>query len=157
MSKKVHLTLAVGDYESIRALKEGTVKPDGIELTVLTDMNSDVRHWRMLRNREFDVAELSMSNYLMAKSTHLPFTAIPVFLHRRFRRKALGHSQLGAARAGVGALLLVALISDLEILCEQLICLLIRVLEHDVCPEPQQHGVLLLDLRVCEHGRHAQV
>jgi hypothetical protein len=42
MSKKIHLTLATGDYESIRALKEGTVKPDGIELTVLTDMNSDV-------------------------------------------------------------------------------------------------------------------
>jgi 4,5-dihydroxyphthalate decarboxylase len=85
MSEKVHLTLAVGDYESIRALKEGIVKPDGIELTVLTDMTSDIRHWRMLRNREFDVAELSMSNYLMAKFTGLPFVAIPVFLHRRFR------------------------------------------------------------------------
>jgi len=83
--KKIHLTLATGDYESIRALKEGTVQPDGIELTVLTEMNSDVRHWRMLRNREFDVAELSMSNYLMAKYTGLPFVAIPVFLHRRFR------------------------------------------------------------------------
>jgi 4,5-dihydroxyphthalate decarboxylase len=85
MSKKLHLTLATGDYESVRALKEGTVQPDGIELTVLTDMTSDVRHWRMLRNREFDVAELSMSNYLMAKYTGLPFAAIPVFLHRRFR------------------------------------------------------------------------
>ena len=85
MNKKLHLTLATGDYESIRALKEGTVQADGIELTVLTDMTSDVRHWRMLRNREFDVAELSMSNYLMAKYTGLPFAAIPVFLHRRFR------------------------------------------------------------------------
>ena len=85
MSKNLHLTLAVGDYESIRALKEGTVKPDGIELTVLTDMTSDVRHWRMLRNGEFDIAELSMSNYLMAKYNELPFAAIPVFLHRRFR------------------------------------------------------------------------
>src|SRR5574341_1595637 len=85
MSQKLHLTLATGDYESIRALKEGAVKPDGIELTVLTDMTSDVRHWRMLRNQEFDVAELSMSNYLMAKYTGLPFVAIPVFLHRRFR------------------------------------------------------------------------
>src|SRR5438874_10487418 len=85
MSKKIHLTLATGDYESIRALKEGTVKPDGIDLTVLTDMTSDIRHWRMLRNREFDVAELSMSNYLMAKYVDLPFIAIPVFLHRRFR------------------------------------------------------------------------
>jgi 4,5-dihydroxyphthalate decarboxylase len=85
MSKKIHLTLACGDYESIRALKEGTVKPDGIELTVLTDMTSDIRHWRMLRNQEFDIAELSMSNYLMAKYRQLPFAAIPVFLHRRFR------------------------------------------------------------------------
>jgi 4,5-dihydroxyphthalate decarboxylase len=87
MSKKLHLTLACGDYEIIRALKEGTVKPDGIELTVLTDMMSDVRHWRMIRNREFDVAELSMSNFLMAKFTGLPFVAIPVFLHRRFRHE----------------------------------------------------------------------
>ena len=85
MSRKLHLTLATGDYESIRALKEGTVRPDGIELTVLTDMTSDTRHWRMLRNREFDIAELSMSNYLMAKYSGLPFTALPVFLHRRFR------------------------------------------------------------------------
>jgi 4,5-dihydroxyphthalate decarboxylase len=85
MSTKLHLTLATGDYESVRALKEGTVKPDGIELTVLTDMTSDIRHWRMLRNGEFDIAELSMSNYLMAKYARLPFVAIPVFLHRRFR------------------------------------------------------------------------
>jgi 4,5-dihydroxyphthalate decarboxylase len=48
-------------------------------------MTSDVRHWRMLRNQEFDIAELSMSNYLMAKYRQLPFAAIPVFLHRRFR------------------------------------------------------------------------
>lgn len=85
MSKKLHLTLACGDYETVHALKEGIVKPDGIELTVLTDMTSDVRHWRMIRNREFDVAELSMSNYLIARFTGLPFVAIPVFLHRRFR------------------------------------------------------------------------
>lgn len=85
MSKKLHLTLACGDYEIVRALMDGSVKPDGIELTVLTDMTSDIRHWRMIRNREFDVAELSMSNYLMAKFRGLPFAAIPVFLHRRFR------------------------------------------------------------------------
>src|SRR3970040_539878 len=85
MSKKLHLTLACGDYEIVRALTDGSVAPDGIELTVLTDMTSDIRHWRMIRKREFDVAELSMSNYLAAKFQGQPFTAIPVFLHRRFR------------------------------------------------------------------------
>ena len=39
----------------------------------------------MIRNHEFDVAELSMSNYLSARDQGLPFVAIPVFLHRRFR------------------------------------------------------------------------
>ena len=85
MNTKLQLTLAAGDYESIRALKEGIVKPDGIELTILTDMTAEVRHARMLRGRQFDVAELSMSNYLVAKDNGLPFIAIPVFLHRRFR------------------------------------------------------------------------
>jgi hypothetical protein len=58
MAKKLHLTLACGDYEIVRPLIEGIVQPDGIELTVLTDMTSDIRHWRMIRNREFDVCEL---------------------------------------------------------------------------------------------------
>ena len=85
MSKRIPLTLACGDYEIVRALKEGTVAPDGIELTLLTDMDSSTRHWRFLRNREFDVAEASASSYLAARGQGHPFQAIPVFLHRRFR------------------------------------------------------------------------
>ena len=85
MSKKLQLSLACGEYEIVRPLIEGVVQPDGIELTVLTDMTSDVRHWRMIRNREFDVCELSMSSYLMARFKGQALTAIPVFLHRRFR------------------------------------------------------------------------
>lgn len=85
MSRKLELTLACGDYEIVRALKEGAVKPDGIELTVLTDMDSGTRHWRFLRGREFDVAELSCSSFLVARDQGMAFDAIPVFLHRRFR------------------------------------------------------------------------
>ena len=81
----LHLSLACGDYEIVRALMEGTVKPDGIALTMLTQMDSATRHWRMMRNGEFDAAEYSLSSYLMARDRGLPFTAIPVFLHRRFR------------------------------------------------------------------------
>jgi len=85
MSNKLPLTLACGDYEIVRALKEGIVRPDGIDLTVLTGMDSTTRHWRFLRNREFDMAELSASAYISARYKELPFTALPVFLHRRFR------------------------------------------------------------------------
>jgi 4,5-dihydroxyphthalate decarboxylase len=85
MSRKLQLTFACGDYEIMRALKEGVVQPDGIELTVLTDMAASPRHWRFLRGREFDVAEVSGSGYIAARDRDLPFRAIPVFPHRRFR------------------------------------------------------------------------
>lgn len=85
MAQRLRLTLACGDYEIVRPLKDGTVKPDGIELSVLTDMDATTRHWRTIRNHEFDISELSMSSYLMAKSRGQAFTAIPIFLHRRFR------------------------------------------------------------------------
>jgi 4,5-dihydroxyphthalate decarboxylase len=83
--KKVELTLACGDYEIIRPLKEGIVKPDGIDLTVLTNMDSTTRHWRFLRNLEFDMAETSASSYVVARDYGFPISAMPVFLHRRFR------------------------------------------------------------------------
>ncbi|MCZ6812725.1 MAG: ABC transporter substrate-binding protein [Alphaproteobacteria bacterium] len=85
MSKKLQLSLAMGDYEIVRALKEGTVQADGIELTVLTNMDSTTRHWRFLRNADFDVGEVSCSSYLVARDQGMPFAGIPVFLHRRFR------------------------------------------------------------------------
>ncbi|HEX6093002.1 MAG TPA: ABC transporter substrate-binding protein, partial [Dongiaceae bacterium] len=85
MPKKIPLTLACGDYEIVRALKEGEVEPDGIDLTILTDMDSTTRHWRFLRNADFDMAETSASSYIVARDQDFPITAIPVFLHRRFR------------------------------------------------------------------------
>jgi len=85
VAKKIPLTLACGDYEIIRALKEGEVEPDGIDLTVLTEMDSTTRHWRFIRNRDFDMAETSASSYVVAKDQGQAITALPVFLHRRFR------------------------------------------------------------------------
>jgi 4,5-dihydroxyphthalate decarboxylase len=85
VARKLELTLACGDYEIIRPLKEGLVEPDGIALTILTDMDSTTRHWRFLRGRHFDVAEVSASSYIAARGRGLPFSALPIFPHRRFR------------------------------------------------------------------------
>jgi 4,5-dihydroxyphthalate decarboxylase len=82
--KKLPLTLACGDYEIVRPLKEGTVVPDGIELNILTGSDSATRHWRFLRG-QYDAAECSGSSYIVARDRDLPFRALPVFLHRRFR------------------------------------------------------------------------
>jgi 4,5-dihydroxyphthalate decarboxylase len=85
MPKNISLTLACGDYEIVRPLREGKVQADGIDLTILTNMDSATRHWRFLRNGEFDVAEVSSSSYLAARDNGWAFSALPVFLHRRFR------------------------------------------------------------------------
>lgn len=85
MPTKLNLTLACGDYEIARPLLKGDAEVDGVDLTILTDMDSATRHWRFLNNGEFDVAEVSASSYLAARDNDLPFRAIPVFLHRRFR------------------------------------------------------------------------
>lgn len=85
MATKVKLTLACGDYEIVRPLIDGRVEVEGVDLTVLTGMDSSTRHWRFLRGREFDIAEVSASSYLIARAQGQPFDAIPVFLHRRFR------------------------------------------------------------------------
>ena len=87
---KLKLTVACGDYEIVRALREGTVQADGIELIMLTGMGSRERHWRMARKTEFDVCEINIGGFYMeraglSENSGEALTAIPVFLHRRFR------------------------------------------------------------------------
>ena len=85
MAGKLRLTIACGDYEIVRALKEGAVEADGIELIMLTGMGPRERHWRMARKAEFDVCEANVGAYFMERDQGAPLTAIPAFLHRRFR------------------------------------------------------------------------
>jgi 4,5-dihydroxyphthalate decarboxylase len=82
---KLKLTVACGDYEIVRALCDGRVEADGIELNMLTGMGSRERHWRMARKSEFDVCEINIGGYYMGRDRGEALTAIPVFLHRRFR------------------------------------------------------------------------
>jgi 4,5-dihydroxyphthalate decarboxylase len=81
---RLQLTLACGDYDLTRALIDGSVAPQGIDLIPIT-LPSPERHWRLVRGQEFDICEFSMAGYLAALDTDLPYTAIPVFPHRRFR------------------------------------------------------------------------
>jgi len=85
MAEKLRLTVACGDYEIVRAIKEGAVKADGLDLIMLTGMGPRERHWRMARHAEFDVCEANVGAYFMERDHGAALTAIPVFLHRRFR------------------------------------------------------------------------
>lgn len=66
-----------------------TVVPDGIDLVYL-NMPVEETFFRMLRHREFDVAEMSLSSYVLSHFTEAaPFVAIPVFPSRYFRHSSI--------------------------------------------------------------------
>jgi 4,5-dihydroxyphthalate decarboxylase len=86
---KLRLTLACWDYDRTRALADGSIRPEGIELNCL-NLHVEETFFRMLRNREFDVAEMSLSSYAMSIARDdPPFIAIPVFPSRFFRQSCI--------------------------------------------------------------------
>ena len=85
----LHLTLACEDYDRTRALRDGSVKPEGIEINYVALPVEEI-FWRMCRYEEFDVAELSMGAFLVAAAQgRRPFVAIPVFPSRTFRHRCI--------------------------------------------------------------------
>ena len=86
----LRLTIALSHYDRHIPLFDGSVQAEGVDLQVLEVGQSSPlkhgqdRHERMLQKGEFDICELSLSSYLIAKSRGMPFTAIPVFPRRLF-------------------------------------------------------------------------
>jgi 4,5-dihydroxyphthalate decarboxylase len=86
---RLKLTLACWDYDRTRALADGRVRPEGIDLNYL-NLHVEETFFRMLRHREFDAAEMSLSSYAMSLSRgDSPFIAIPVFPSRFFRHSCI--------------------------------------------------------------------
>lgn len=89
------LTLALAHYDRHVPLLDGTVKPAGMDLVVLDvgqtrpGRDGGTRHERMLRNAEFDICEVSLSSYLIARNRKAPFQAIPVFPRRLFSQSQM--------------------------------------------------------------------
>ena len=83
------LTLACFDYDRVRALKDGLVRPEGVDLTVKILRPRELFP-RMLDDQEFEVAELSLASYvsLIARGDCL-FVALPVALSKLFRHSCI--------------------------------------------------------------------
>ena len=83
------LTVASEDYDRFAPIRDGRVKPEGIELNWLT-LHVEEIFWRMIRHQEFDASELSLSGYILQRSQGIDdFVAIPVFPSRSFRHSAI--------------------------------------------------------------------
>ena len=86
---KLRLTFGCWNYDRTRALMDGSVQPDGIDLNYL-NMPVEETFFRMLRHHEFDASEMSLSSYTMSCFREpRPFIAIPVFPSRFFRHSCI--------------------------------------------------------------------
>jgi 4,5-dihydroxyphthalate decarboxylase len=86
---RLPLSLACWNYDRTRALLEDRVPVDGIDLTYI-NLPVEETFFRMLRNREFDASEMSLSSYTLSLfHDNPPFIAIPVFPSRFFRHSCI--------------------------------------------------------------------
>ena len=86
---KLKLTCACWNYDRTRSLMDGAVQVDGIDLNYL-NLPVEETFFRMIRNREFDVAEMSLSSYTVSTFRDpQPFIAIPIFPSRMFRHSSI--------------------------------------------------------------------
>lgn len=97
---RLRLSFISGMNERVRPLFDGTVQPEGIELICTRSYPSET-FWRQLKFQEFEVAEMSLSSYLIARERGLDMVAIPVFPTRRFMHtELLVHADAGVERPG---------------------------------------------------------
>jgi 4,5-dihydroxyphthalate decarboxylase len=80
------VTIGCRDYDHTRALADGRVKVEGVDIKFVNISPPSQIFLRMLHDEEFDASEMSLSNYMIALGKgDRRFMAIPVFPSRVFR------------------------------------------------------------------------
>jgi len=89
MTVRIPITLACGDYDRTRAIKDGRVGVEGCDVTYLPMEPEEVFH-RAFKHQEFDVCELSFSSYMRTMDAGTSaYVGIPAFVSRLFRHSAV--------------------------------------------------------------------
>src|SRR4249920_4115684 len=107
---KLQLSFISAFNERVDPLMKGTVQAEGIEI-VPTYSHPSETFWRQLKFQEYEVGEMSMSSYLIARERGFDIIALPVFPSRRLFHAELSYntdsgikqpSDLVGKRFGVG-------------------------------------------------------
>ena len=86
---KLRLSFACWNYDRVRALMDGTLQVEGIDLNCLS-LPVEETFFRMARHREFDLAEMSLSSYCVSMHRpERPFVALPIYPSRYFRHACI--------------------------------------------------------------------
>ena len=92
----LNITIALDRYDRHFPFFDGTVKaPAGLRYQALQVGQGDVlrdgtdRHGEMIHNQRYDVAEFSMSTFLMAVERGVPLIGVPIFPRRLFSQSCM--------------------------------------------------------------------
>lgn len=86
---KLSLSFAIGDYDRNRPLIDGRVQVDGVDPVCMT-LSPEEIFFRVFRNQEFDVSEMSLSSYVVKTANgDCPYIGVPAFLSRAFRHTSI--------------------------------------------------------------------
>ena len=98
---KLTLSFISAFNERVQPLMDGTIHPEGLEL-IPTYSHPAETFWRQLKFQEFQIAEMSLSSYLIARSRGVSdMVALPVFPSRRLFHTWLAvHDDAGVQEPG---------------------------------------------------------
>ena len=86
---KLELSIAVGDYDRVRPLADGSVQIDGVD-PVFMLLEPEEIFFRAFRHADFDLCELSMSSFTVKTAVgDCPYVGVPVFPSRAFRHNSI--------------------------------------------------------------------
>ncbi len=85
MTEPVAVHTLLGDYPVTLALKKGEVKSSSVSLDFADVKTPSTAFKRVVRNLEFDCAELAIVTFLMAKAHGKPLVLLPAVVLARFQ------------------------------------------------------------------------
>jgi 4,5-dihydroxyphthalate decarboxylase len=89
VADKVHLKIAIADHPHVAAIKSGAIPIEGVDAEFVTVKPQIGAFRRMVRDLEFDVCEIAPTTYIIARAYGKPFTALPIFVVRRFHHAGM--------------------------------------------------------------------
>jgi 4,5-dihydroxyphthalate decarboxylase len=95
----IRLRTLLGDYPGTSALKDGSIKSDLVEFDFIDYSPTNKGFKPMVRDQAFDVSEMAIVTYLMAKSFGKPMVLLPDVVVARFQHgHALTHAKQGTLK-----------------------------------------------------------
>ena len=86
---RLSLSVAIGDYDRVRPLVDGSVQIDGVD-PVFMLLEPEEIFFRAFRHADFDICELSMSSFTVKTANgDCPYVGVPVFPSRAFRHNSI--------------------------------------------------------------------